>query len=449
MSAAVTRDLKVTYAGVVIGSTSDYLVDGAFMLQLTPTSGRFECEVLLALDTESAFQSAEATLVTAWRTPRQRLRIEIGSAERYDFDPSDSTGFDHAPDVEKVQNEEATGTSARYKLKVTWGIQATLVNSDGRAESTTEIAVDASGIRTVRFSGLYTAVSTSSAYTQYTTNGDTFVSTYLAALLPGIQTEILTNTSSMTDSLKGCRFERVYREVIAYESTGTLNVAHLRDQRLTVSVSDVGGEDSESGARRPQDISVSYSVAVDKATTTDLVTLWTGTIYPHLLAQARAVAATGSVAIMSVDPVYDKPNNRLAATLQVRAFVGSTLEVEIEVEDQIDHGLTDVPVWDDVPFSRDVYGGPQSHTRIITTYRLSRQSTASGGSAGGGGGLNLGLGGTLFTGPRSTDHPADGNFIERTNMSRRRVMHVGLANKVKLLATHEQRVFTRAEKPSA
>jgi hypothetical protein len=462
MSAAVTRDLKVTYAGTVIGATSDYLVDGPFVLRIGATRGQFECEVLLSQDTEAAFQTAEATLLTAWRTPRQRLRIEVGSAERYDFDPADSTGFDHEPTVEKVANAEATGTSARYRLSVAWGIQGTLVNSDGRVESSTSISVSPSGVRRITFAGVYTAAGANSAYTQYTGNVATWIAAQLAALLPGVTTELLTDESSMTDSGKGCQFSRTYREVIANEAIGTLNVAHLRDQNISIAVSDSGPGDSDTGVRRPTDVLISYDVWVDKAVTTALPALWAGTIYPNITAQAAAAAGTGALTVIESSPVYDKGENRISATLRCQAYAGSVLQLDIEVEDVIDLGLVDVAVWDDVPFSRDVYRGPQSHMRTVYVSRLSRTGgnaatvVGASGVVGSPGVKNLlgvfaipsGGGGATGHIP-SPDHRVTGNFIERQNSRRKKVVVVGFANKVKLIDELEVRVYTRAEKPAA
>lgn len=459
----VTRDLKVTYGATVIGGSTDYLiVDTPFRLHLTPTDGEFECEVLLALDTEAAFLTAEGTLMTAFNTPRLRLRIELGSAERYDFDPADSTGFDHEASCEKLPSIESTGQSSRYKILIAFKRQATLVNADGRSRSTTEITMGPSRIRQVVFSGAYTAVGTSNAYTMYTAGVATFTSGQLSTLLNGLTFNKVLDRAVLNDTNKQLEFEQVFKEVVANEAVGTLDLAYLYDQQLSVVRTDMTQESGEAGINPPQELTVSYDVSVDKETSTDLKGLWEGTIFPHLLSQCRGLSSGGTVIAVEVSPVFSVSENKISATFRALAYLSNLVMLDVEVEDIFESGMSDADVWCDVPYAKDVWPGPPQHVRVVTVMRVSRGGTGGSRVAAGAGLGVLGLGGGVVNGifgggsgssydghQPTSDHRTPGNFIERTKQRKKRVAYSGARGsaKVKLIAEFEQRTYFRAEKP--
>ena len=119
------------------------------------------------------------------------------------------------------------------------------------------------------------------------------------------------------------------------------------------------------------------------------MTLWEGTIRPHVLSQMETIAG-GSIAVDTIRPSYDFREHTIRATVEGVAFSGTaTLEREITTRDEVDFGKIVRETWpfpseveDDEqdefpkPTPAYVYQGARVITRTITTRTLERTASA-------------------------------------------------------------------------
>lgn len=472
MTAAVTRDLEVVYAGLSLGGSTDYHIDGAFTFELTDLAGELSFEVLLSKDTEAAFITAEALLVTAFRTPRARLLVELGATEKYDFDPSDYTGSDHVPSIVKPGSPEDSSLMARYRCSVTFNQPGNLYSQNGRVESRVALVTSPSGRRSFTVSGVYTAltgVGTARTTYEHATNGIASYITTLTTAFGGTWTKVAEEANANETNTR-LDFQRQYNEIIYTEGLSGLDDADLIDPSLTISIETAWpGDTPDAGVVKPATARVFYKTAVDKDRVTNLKQKWDNSILPFLINRVQTIAG-GAVALVSGQPVFDLSDNQLEASLEFQTFYSGLLEHMVDTDDDIDNGLILTPVWDDNPFRKDVDQGVANHIRTITTTTL-RKGVAGVGTGGGvlgstfgsfgspkvsfaGGGL-LGIGaqqvgallGNSFVAAGNLSAGPENEFVELTNLRRNRRFVVGspLAS-VQLVLEVSTQVFARVDK---
>lgn len=363
----MSRLLKITYAGLTIGkdqADASYNLTDKIKLGSSYPEFSISFDVVVSNATRSSFLSAEAALIAAYRKPDQALTVVLGSTDRYDYDPSDNTGFNARATCAKVGGLEDTANSARYRCSVTVQLPANLSGRDGRQSSTVTVDANPSEKRTVTIEGAYTALSSNSASAQYASAVETYCSGVLTAV--GGTYNLLPHTYAYDDQNKVLSFKRVYKEVDFAESLSGTDDAAICDQQFVIDRAELPADgDWDKDVQPLQRLTVAYSCWVKKSQTTDLKTLYEATIRPHILAQVQAVT-TGTVVVVNERPSFDLAEHRIACAMELAASVGGQfIQADIEVSDEQSLGVVLVPVWDGLPFSRDRYDVPQTHVKTI------------------------------------------------------------------------------------
>lgn len=372
----LNRDWKITYGSLVVGgaaSGTNYHLLRKHELDVSHPIAVVEFDVLCTAATDAEYASRAAALVTAFQTPRNRLRIELGSSEVYDFDPSDDSGFNARPSIRKPGSEEDTARSALFRCRVECDLPALLNNA--RRDSQVTLRTLDTGQRQVEIVGVYTATGGTAARAQY----EAQIGTYATSVTTGIDAgatwdQIGPEEAQADDTDKLLRFRRIYEEVLYDETTGGA-VAKYKNQRLEIAVRQlaVPGGASDSSAQPPLEVTAAYSVSVDKDTTQDLRTEWASTMLAHVKTQIATALGGGGVTYMEITPVYDWPRNRVRAYVRALSYAGiAIVEQTIERRDYINKGLTFVPLADGREDSYQEYKGSRRHLRTVTrmTIRL-------------------------------------------------------------------------------
>ena len=470
MAAHVTRDLKITYDGLLMGSTSDYLIDGPFVETIGPNSAAFEWEVVVSKTSEADFLTAVAALEAKFKLKRKDLLIELGSAARHTFAHSTASGFNSEPSLSKMGSEDDTGLTARFKCGVVVGLPGTNVNTDGRQDSHVLLSKDASGLWTVTIRGTYTGTA---AQPSARTVALAAVPVYALTVLPSGSFDPTLLEVEPEDADRVASFTTIWKEVFFNENGSTLDDSGLVDQRLVINKAERSGELSASGDARPAvEYTVAYETNVDRAVHTSLSTVWTGKVYPHLLTQVRTLSGSSRLAVMEADPGFNLAGHRIAAHLRVLVFESSLLFHEVTTTDEIDRGLVDVHVWNGNPYARDVKQGPASHVRTVlqSTVRIGKSGRTSREASSGGAtfgpvlfyppdsGNDQGSSGdaaapevTFSTGAELPKEAAGASsFIERRRRREVKNYVLGLATgRIDLGHLLEEVVYTRADDPNS
>lgn len=373
----MTRLLSFTYAGLTIGagqSGSAYHLTGRYRFRHEYGSASLVFEVAIQHDTRASFLTAEADLLTAYRKPDQALVVELDSTERHAYDPADNSGFLARANVRKLGGQEDTANSSRYECSVVVQLPADLSGRAGRQSATVDVSTTPSGRRSCTITGVYTALSNNAARAQFAAQIAAYATSVLSGL-GGTWELVGTPQASTDDQDKILTFSRRYEEVIYAQSAAGTDAAALVGPRLRIRRSKSAANSTQAlgGAADWIRLDVSYSTAVDKAETTDLLALWRDTIRPWILEEARRVSEVSVVIVNreTVDP--DQDENRIDATMELLADPGAPfVRADVEVRDEIDHGVILKPVWNGKPYARDRYQGLGSWVRSVkkvTIYR--------------------------------------------------------------------------------
>lgn len=373
----MSRTFAITYGSYVIGASgtdANVRLTGKHRTDENYATFTVSFEVLVLGASISAFNASEAALVAAFRKPDQALSIVVDSNSRRSYSHSSNTGFNARPEIEKVGGTADTDRSARYRVAVTVQLPADLSGRDGRQSSAVDVRTEANGSRIVTISGVYTALSSNSARDQYASA----IASYVAAVKSDLS---ITNwelvgkpSESADDQDKTLQFSRVYREIIRNQSVGTADNASLVNPRLFIRrVLPAANDTRVLGAVEPlRTYEVNYIATVDWTQTTDLDTLYTSTIRPHILGELRTLAG-GALYVVREGIRFDLDSNRVFSDWEVLTDSGyDLLSATHVVEDIRDFGEVRYPVWNGNPYSRDVYQGPKTHIKRVrrSVYRV-------------------------------------------------------------------------------
>lgn len=428
MAATVSRDVSIVYAGLTVGGTSDYVIDGPFFLELTYAKIEVGFHVQLNSDiSEAAFLTLEAALLAAFRTPRGTINVSLGSTNR------GGTGFDAEPTISKTGSSADTGQSARYTCHVVARRTADLSGQSGRFDSRSGLVTPSNGLRVLTLTGQYTSLNNNTALQQYTSAINLFCSARLT-LFGLVNVEILHDTVEVHDSNNVADFVRVYQEVVHRQSLSLLDEPALKDTSLLVTRGDLDGGASDLAASPATEFAADYHANVDATVSTSLSTLWDTKVKALLISEIQA-KASGVLVLTSVVPKFDVARNMISASVTGMVYGSSLVDLQIETEDAIVFGLVLLPVWDGNPFSRDVQPAIGRHLRTVTITKVTQEN-------------NPALAG--YGNP--DDLPNMNVFVEIERVKQRSRSYKGIRNAsggiVGLLTERTTRTYERAEAPA-
>lgn len=373
----VPREFRVTYGAFVVDAAAGYHPTDRFRLTEEPESVSFSFDFIVIGTDGADLQARTDAAIAAWRTPRQKLRIEFAGGVR-EYDPAANTGFDAQPSIAKIGDDWDSGRSRLLRASVTIGRPADYLGLAGRRSSTVAVDHDESRRRTVTISGEYTALGANSALQQYSAQIAAYTAGVLSAL--GGTFELVGESTEAGETNKTLRFTRRYREIL-YAQLG--NPAAIVDQQIRISVRREGPGDTTTGAvaaqlaglgaanqypvvRRLVTIDVSYTAAVDADVTRDLPAV-AALVLPRLSDEVRRVIAASGLALLQSMTTLERDANRFAiAQVYQAALQTGWVEYVRTTRISYETGITTVAVWDGRPFSRYVYHGPRIATVAIS-----------------------------------------------------------------------------------
>lgn len=384
----VSRTFSLTYAGVTVGGSSDYYLlhgDPPFRIRKSYDRLTVEAYVVCRSTTVADFTTRADALEVAFRTPAGDLSYTFGSSTT-SWSHSSNTGMSAKPEIEKVGDAGFDSDRSRlYKVSVTVVLPADNGAYAGLREGEIAVSTEANGRRTATLSGTVTALSSNSASAQYAVAVAAMVTAVTSALSATMEA-VEPSSYTYDDRNKVARFTHTLREIIFDQSAGGTNHSSIKNQQLTVERGEEYPGDHDGNAP-PARVTVTYSCDVDKSVTTDLETLFSGTIKPWIVTQARNVADAGSLAMTEIRPSYDRANNRISASVVMLAVLASTWGRRVTSETEEETGVRLVPVHNGNPSARKKYETWTTRRLTIreSIVRLSASSSSAGGGGAGGG----------------------------------------------------------------
>lgn len=399
---------RITYGSYAVGlnpTSSAVTLEDRYSWDSDENTVTVAFQVLIAASTPEAFGDARQAFVDAMVLPDQALTVVIDSQTEHTYSPSANTGLNTRGSVRKIPGKHNTAISGRFEARITCDLPMTASGRAGRRNGRVQVFTTTSGRRRCVIDATYTAATSGmggvqSASAQIASAFGTWADSQITAL--GGTWELL-NQSPLTygQNNKIASASRTYQEIKYAQGLSGLDVAAIRDQRLSINRTDPSINDTTQAigggawsVQKLQLLSVRYACAVDFAVTTDLSSLWESTILPRLDSAIEALAS--STAIRSTPEVtFDPVENTIAASVSYFADVGGQFQSMREsLAEQHDSGVILEPVWNGDPFARVKYQGIANSTRTLTRQYVVRSTGTPGaqvGANGSGGNPALGI----------------------------------------------------------
>ncbi len=334
---AVTRTMQLTYGTFVVGGTTRYQITGSTQLREEFGVGSFSFNLLVQEDDEGEFQTRCNEIEDEFTKRRQRVLLEIDGNTHKDWNPATNTGFNSAAHVAKQGTPGAdSGLSRLYSITITVEIPA--ADNDARQDSQITVEYDEARRRTITIEGVYTANVSPlrSATEQYAA----VITAYATSVLTGVDAvakfELIGERTKRDDQDKGLDFMRRFHEVIANQSQANLDEANVVEHTLQITQNiPQPGDSGGGGVKRLELFTVSWNCWVDKENTTDLKTLWTGTIRDHIKEEFISRYAPTQFAITDENVALIPSANQISATMQIMAAIDPTDVIESIVTSRI------------------------------------------------------------------------------------------------------------------
>ena len=367
---AVTRELSIVYDTLTIGGGSDsLLLDGEYTLSEGPDQMSLTCSFVVVGTSEADFDAELDAVESALRTPRKRLRVILGAATLYDFNPAVNTGYNCIPNLSKPGDATVdSGRSCRVNASFTMDLPAEKYLQSGRRDSTVQFSKDEADRRHIIVSGEYRADpsggTSKSAY-------DSAISSYIASitsLLGGTYDKINEQiTYNDTNTILNFTYELL--EILFNQNAGTLDDEDIIDPQLSARVvREWPGDTPGGGVQRKVEIEVNYTCAIDAERTKDLVWKYEGGLRTHIFQTAvDGFSSGGSAALLaeSFDP--DRYSNRITATMRILVVGSGVLSFIKTVTIDDNFGVSLIPVYNGNVFARYKFDGPATRRRTTTT----------------------------------------------------------------------------------
>lgn len=389
MPPAVTRELSVTYAGFTVGGASDAAqLHGLLNLSRGYDTSTLTFQAIVIGSTEAEFRSRVVALEDAFRTPRQLTIVTLGGQTLLTWSHVSNTGFNSDPESTKVGVEGYdSGRSRLYDISITVTEPADLSGQAGRRDSSVQLNLDGSRVRTVTISGQYTALGSNDARAQY----DASIAAYQTAVMSGLsitEFEIIDESASNDDDDKILDFSRTLREIIFAQSGSATNDTRLVNHQVAFARSLPNAGSSDPNVSQLATVTGHYEANVDVTVTTDLRSLWEDVVRPYVLEQARTQFGDGTIGVVGDDVRFERATNRIIVDLTLLVTTGSNVLTFIQTETvEDDKGRLIIPVWDGGVLDAYVFQGPRTLTRsVVVIKRILAGGGAAGGAGGGGGG---------------------------------------------------------------
>ena len=338
---AVTRIPSFFYDTFEVGGSTAYHLTGVPRFEIEGGSvcrGMMAYQVVVQEATDAAFKTACAALETAYRKRNVRVRLVMTGATTEtnpDWDPAAASGFNSVAIATVVGTP---GGDTRYSrvYDVVIRVELPTPDSSGLLDVNVGVSWDASVIRTVAIRGVYRAdpgPPVRGATDQFTNQIEAVCTSILTTLTGNYERIGQTTDRDRVD--KNIAFTRTYLELVANQSTATLDVPAIVKHTIAVERLWPQPGDSGAGVKRLEEFSVKFSCNVDKTVTTDIDGLWTGTILPYLKAVFVAHASPKQYGIVAQQYSMAPQQSVLQAELRILAAINPTDVIESAITSRL------------------------------------------------------------------------------------------------------------------
>ena len=331
------------------------------------------CQFLVLAVSESALVGACQAAETALTEINKDFSLSFGGSSEFNLSHAGNTGFLARPTLSKGSSELATGTSRPYNFSLNIQLPFSQTPYNYQREGSFSISYAPTRGRTVSFQCLYTAGGANSALDNYVagTGGKAWAAGVLSSL--GGNFELVGETIREEREEKILNATLTYKEILAKQSSASINVAAIVDPSVSYRVSvdqEIGVCQSNAGyVMVPAvTVSISYSCKIDfeqVGDEKDIEDVYQDTVKPWLIAHARDMLGLANYSnagtnyiiqseSKTVDPHAYTVGGQLTFTAPKTLASIVRLDENITVSDE--DGISVTPIWDQVNYTYSTWG---------------------------------------------------------------------------------------------
>jgi hypothetical protein len=324
---SITNPFSITYGGRQVGGSTGYQLHGPYIIDKSHQELRLVFEVVITAGSFSNLKSRSDTLEDDFSkrlTDGDTLVVNLGGSK---------WTYTHGRTILKTKASIQKSGDPEKDLPLsrayTCSIEGELPASDDAGLRDIEVLTDLSSGRqkTVTMRGTYTASSSGDALAVYLSAFDAEAATYLTAIDSSAQSsgafELVDESYTMDREKSGgtptphlCNFTRQYTEILANQSSASLNDAEIRDHRIVFTQMIQHPGDSRDNVNRLRRVIGTYECSIDIDVTTDLKTVYETKVKDHVKELFRTNFDPAVFAFEDQRVTYDETAKRLAAAVQ-------------------------------------------------------------------------------------------------------------------------------------
>lgn len=380
----MAQNISITYNGFTIGSSSSTIRDGKFRLSHSYRRFTMDVDFVVTGTTDADFVTNTKAAEDALEVDSKRLTITIGASTYRDYDPATGTGFRARTSLTKTGDNVDTDRSRLYSWAISIDLPADSTDDGFRQEASWGLTFTPTCRMRLNFSGTYTAgdgVTATAKYNDATTGADAWISTIFTQLntdftgvtITEADFEPISEVVDGNDENDSVSFRREYIQVLFPDATWTSGTPNNNTsiKNANVSFTRVSNHRHGNNQKGSITLNISYSCDVDTKQTgySGLAALYTGTIKPWILEQAKTRWSGSFASIESESPVINVTNNTISASLTVFVFAGNANKLREDVTIVItqDPRKSYTDIWDGKDYTYSVHSPGPMATAIMTT----------------------------------------------------------------------------------
>lgn len=330
---AVDNPFEITYGSQAVGGTSDvYLLNGPYVFDVEFNTMRMVFEIVVVASSYGASTTGLRdrcdVLEIAFRKRDQSLTVELDRANTSattkwvytfgtDADAANDGILNSECSLSKTGDEQTDrGFSRSYTCVITGDMPAD-DSTTGLRDLSFNVAFEAGRQKIVTMEGSYTALAGTAAVAKYeaAAGADTEASTFLTALDSGATFELTQENYVADRNDHIVQFNRQYVELLANQTTGSLDAADIRDHQLTFTQLSQHSGDSLEGIYRLRRVVGTYDCAIDIEQTTDLSAVFDTEVRPHIIALFETEFSPQVFAVEDRRVSYDETAKRMSVSI--------------------------------------------------------------------------------------------------------------------------------------
>ncbi len=336
---AVARLNAITYAGLKVGAGTVYHLHGVMTIARSYQALLVRFLVICHDPDEALFIAQATALEDAYRTVNGDLKIEVGGSTPYDLTHDGNTGMLGAPLIQKPGSSLDSNNTRLYSCAVTVQLPADEAGKAGRQVSRVVYSSDGAEIVRVSLSAAYTALGASGALAQAKSDFPSYVAA--KQLIEGGTWDEEDRISYAVDGDdKICQASASYVQVIANQSSGTLNDSTLQGVRISiVARTPTSGRDPKSGARDLQTVTVRFGCRVRRSASTDLKSVFESKVRPRMIELAKSLSGNSRLSAIDIRPGFNPDSNSIQAQMTLVGIQTNVIRSEITTSKSEDLGF--------------------------------------------------------------------------------------------------------------